>query len=103
MEEPKFAMRSPKITIISQEEYPACILLGNINVGCIFVRYSARYLPEITEAVTQILHSPDLLHFSQEEIIRYARVTNLTSLTFLIELFITYAASDTARFFILTS
>jgi len=45
-------MRSPKITTITLEEY------------------TNKYLPEITQAITQILYNPDHLHFSQEELLR---------------------------------
>jgi len=51
-EEHKFAMRSPKITTISQEEY------------------TTKYLPEILQAIVQILDNPEHLHFSQEGLLR---------------------------------
>lgn len=51
-EEQKFAMRSPKITTISLEEY------------------TVKYSPDIKQAVTQILYNPDHLQFSQEELLR---------------------------------
>jgi len=51
-EEHKFAMRSPKITTITQEEY------------------TTKYLPEIVHAIMQILDNPEHLHFSQEGLLR---------------------------------
>jgi len=45
-------MRSPKITVISQEEY------------------HVKYWPGISHAVSQILCDSDNLHFSQEELLR---------------------------------
>jgi len=45
-------MRPPKITVISPEEY------------------TQRYWPTISGAVLQILHNPDKINFSQEELCR---------------------------------